>query len=371
MKINFDFSQIARPIVASFASLFHFRKANEKEEPKERVSVGLDIGSVTMAVSQLADRNGKLVLDKAGVVGLKPGESVSSQIKSLFAQLQITEKRVNVSLKGHGIILRFISFPRMTRSEFESAIQYEAEKYIPFSISEVAIDFHFLESQTAQAASSKTMDVLLVAVRKQEVMKLVKLLQEAELQPAVIDVDAIAVTNDLLHSVDQIADKIVVAIDIGAKDTNINIIDKGILRFSRDIAFGCQDIRNYLMKKMEISEAAANEIVLNQSNSKSEHEDALRQSVTSLIQEIKVSMTYYQNQHQDLPLPSAIYMCGGGAQIPALRQALQQEANLNIVLWNPTEKLEIGSEVNRQDVSKHYPFLSVSVGLALRGCVSA
>ena len=175
---------------------------------KNDVTVGLDIGRAYINLIQIQKTEGGVVLEKFVHQQILPNVPLSAQIKNLFQEAQITQKRVRVSLKGQGVILRFISFPKMTPEEFQSSIQYEAEKYLPFAMAEVIFDFYIADKIKSAGDPGRMMEVILVAARKQEIFKLIKTLQDAELQPESVDVDAVAFTNAFVAAEKEAKDKV-------------------------------------------------------------------------------------------------------------------------------------------------------------------
>ncbi len=351
------------PELSLFANKF---SKKEKTSARNKVSIGLDIGRAHMNVVQILRTTESAILEKYTHHQVVPNTPIPSQLKNLFQAAQVNEKNVRVSIKGQGVILRFISFPRMAREEFESAIQYEAEKYLPFAMSEVVLDFHIVDAPKSKTDSLKTMDVILVAARRQEVLKLVKNLQEANLQPDSIDVDAIAFTNAFLFAKKDAMEKVYVLIDFGAKDVNINIMDHGTLRFSRDITFGGYDITQFLKRKLQIEDQQAIAIQTAPDKNNLAHAEALTQSCASLIQEIKLSLNYYYGQHADIDRPTCIFVSGGLAKMDILRAAIERETGISVSQWNPLEPFSIGPEIKKSELEGFQSYLPVCLGLALR-----
>ena len=80
----------------------------------------------------------------------------------------------------------------MTEEEMESSIQWEAEQYIPFDISEVNLDFQILGPD---AKDPSQMNVILVAAKKDFVNDYVTVFKECGLNPLVMDIDCFAIEN--------------------------------------------------------------------------------------------------------------------------------------------------------------------------------
>jgi len=362
MKILSSFSGRAAKWLNASKAASASRQSNQIHS-----AIGLDIGNTSLTIVQLSMAQNKIVLEKAEHESLKPDIPLSAQIKNLFLTAGIAEKKVCISMKGHGVILRFISFPKMPREEFESAIQYEAEKYIPFSMSEVVLDFHIVDSAKQATAPTKNMDVILVAARKQEVMKLISTIQGAELQPTAVDVDAIAFANAFVQTTQETKEKTSVLIDFGSRNTNINVLERGVLRFSRDISLGGADITAFLIKKLGLNEIDAYKVQTKKAWDDPAQEQALKASFSAMIQEIKLSLNYFQSQHQDIEAPSSIYVSGGVSQIDLLRSTLEQEAGIKVFQWNPLDKIQPSVNMDREKLKILQPFLPVAIGLALRG----
>ena len=125
-----------------------------------RQLVGLDIGSSAIKVAQLKESKGRYFLQKFGV---KPLESevivdgtvmdegrVVSAIQELFAEANVKNKHVAISISGHAVIVKKISLPPMPDEELEGQVKLAAEQYIPFDINEVNIDFHVLSPDVSE-----------------------------------------------------------------------------------------------------------------------------------------------------------------------------------------------------------------------------
>ena len=87
---------------------------------------------------------------------------------ALFENKAFKTKEVAASLSGNAVIVKKISLPVMTEAELAESIYWEAEQYIPFDIQDVNLDYQILDAGTG-ADSKGTMDVLLVAAKKEKI----------------------------------------------------------------------------------------------------------------------------------------------------------------------------------------------------------
>src|SRR5690606_13440124 len=92
-----------------------------------------------------------------------------------------------------------IHVPRMTVQELDEAIKWEAERYIPFPIDEVMLDYFVLDNPE-DVEEGGQLEVVIAAARLDEVTQQVEYLKQAGLEPYVIDVKPFALLRSLKRS---------------------------------------------------------------------------------------------------------------------------------------------------------------------------
>src|SRR5207253_10334661 len=117
------------------------------------------------------------------------------------------------------------------------SIFWEAEQYIPFDIQDVNLDYQILNPGTAAGAGG-TMDVLLVAAKKEKIADYTGVISQAGRVPIVVDVDAFALQNAYELNYGFEPEAVVVLLNAGASAININILTGGHSVFTRDISIG-------------------------------------------------------------------------------------------------------------------------------------
>src|SRR6266446_73946 len=171
---------------------------------KPKAVVGLDIGSSSVkAVELKSTGNG----DRVAAFAIQPvppdsivdgplidGAVVADAIRRVFDNKAFKTKDVAASLSGNAVIVKKINLPAMTEAELAESIYWEAEQYIPFDIQDVNLDYQILDPGTS-AESKGTMDVLLVAAKKEKIADYTGVIAQAGRVPVVVDVDAFALQN--------------------------------------------------------------------------------------------------------------------------------------------------------------------------------
>ncbi len=84
----------------------------------------------------------------------------------------------------------------LEESELRSAIEFQAQDYIPIPIEEAVFDFHITERVTGEDGVEK-LKVLVVAAQKAMVMDFINAVKKAKLNVAGIDLQAFAMLRSL------------------------------------------------------------------------------------------------------------------------------------------------------------------------------
>jgi Tfp pilus assembly protein PilN len=159
-------------------------------------------------------------------------QAVITAIKKVLEENHISARKVNTALAGKDVLIRYFQIPKIPRKEWESAVKFEAKKYIPFKIEELMWDFHVVSPKD----KAPKMDVTFVAVKKELAKKHLSLLEKAglkvqTLEPAPFGMVRLAVlANQLLK------DKPTAIVDIDYGMADINIVKDRICYLTRDVS---------------------------------------------------------------------------------------------------------------------------------------
>jgi len=338
--------------------------------------IGIDIGSSSVKVVQLKDVRGGYQLVNLGMAMLPPeaivdnaimdSSSLVSVIRDLVESHRIKTKNVATSISGHSVIIRKIQLPIMTEEEMEASIQWEAEQYIPFEISEVNLDFQILGPD---ANDSSQMNVILVAAKKDFVNDYVALFKECGLNPLVMDVDCFAVANVFEANYGVSENEIVALIDLGASSLNVNILRGGMSVFTRDIQMGGNIYNEELQKRLGLNSEDAETVKLGgEAGGVSQDTVAaiIEDATEALTTDIQRSLDFFSASSSD-ERPRKIYITGGVSKVPAIRASLAQRLGVDVQLVDPWRQISY----NKKDFDPDYlqavgPLFTVAVGLAMR-----
>ena len=137
----------------------------------------------------------------------------------------------------------------MTEAELSESIYWEAEQYIPFDIQDVNLDYEILEAGTGQDQGS--MDVLLVAAKKDKIGDYTNVISQAGRTPAIVDVDVFALQNAFEANYGFESGNVVALLNAGASAININILSGSQSVFTRDVSMGGNAFTEAVQKELE------------------------------------------------------------------------------------------------------------------------
>jgi len=338
--------------------------------------IGLDIGSSSIKLVELVESKNTYKLQNLGIAPLPPeaivdgalmdSVTIIDAIRQLIANTKAKTKDVITSVSGHSVIVKKITLPLMSDSELEESIQWEAERYIPFDINEVNIDFQIFGSSSE---NPEVMDVVLVAAKKDIINDYVSVIIESGLNPVIIDVDAFAIENMLSVNYEMEKDETVAMANVGASITNINILKNNMTAFTRDIFKGGNQITEEIQRQLHIDYEEAEKIKVGSkidATSQSIIQEVLRSASESLAIEIGNSMEFFQSTTTYEKI-SKLYLSGGGSKIKDFDIVLQQHIGIPVEIVNPFKKIEYSEKnFDLEYLREIGPMMAVGVGLATR-----
>jgi len=344
---------------------------------KKKDAVAFDIGSNSIKLVQMRQAKSGWELVKLGIASLPPeaivdgsiidSMTVTNTIKELMEEHGIKVKEAVSSLTGHSVIIKKVSFPAMTEDELADSIQWEAEQYIPFPITDVNIDFQILGADTEGTGQ---MDVMLVAVKKDVINDYTNVIKEAGLNPVVIDVDSFALENMMEINYPVTPGENIAMVNIGASITSISVLLGGLTIFTRSIPMGGNQFTEEIQRQLNISFKDAEDFKV---GAKAPDEDAagslpfaMETVSTNLAFEVKRSLDFFLGGSQG-GYVSKIYLSGGGAKADGLLNLMQEKTSIPAEMIEPFKNVETGDtgpdEAELKDLA---PYFGVAVGLATR-----
>jgi type IV pilus assembly protein PilM len=333
--------------------------------------VGLDVGTRFIKAVQLTENNGKYSVTEFGCMEIPPDISHTDALGEFFSKKKFKTKRVASSVSGRFVFVRYINMPVMTDEELVNAAKYELGKYIPVEVDEVLHDSQKLEELPVSEGHEAEMRVLLVAAKRTFIDEHVAMLEQAGLQPAIVDVDSFALGNayELSGLVNPDAvrpGKLVALADIGATKTNINIMSDSVSYFTREFYKGGDDITDAVSKKLGLEMKDAEN--LKRSPPEDRHQevmDCVGGAIEDICHDINISIDYFENQYDRKV--DEVFLVGGASQTLGLDEILEKTVQKKVWKWNPAQYMELKlDDASRDLLTANAASVAISLGLASR-----
>jgi type IV pilus assembly protein PilM len=345
---------------------------------KAKSVVGLDIGSSALKAVELkaAGKGFKVIAfatepippDSIVDGAIIDGTAVAEAIRRLFENKAFKSKEVAASLSGNAVIVKKITLPVMTEAELAESIYWEAEQYVPYDIQDVNLDYQILDAGTG-ADSKGTMEVLLVAAKKEKIADYTGVISQAGRTPVVVDVDAFALQNayEMNYGLDPLA--VVVLLNAGASAININILTGGQSLFTRDISIGGNAYTEAVQKELNLPSEAAEQVKKGQpvdGASFDEVRPVLHAVTENVLLEIQKTFDFFKATAASDRI-DRIYLSGGASRVDGFAAALEERFGSPVELFDPFKKMAFEpGKLGVADPDALVPTAAVAVGLALR-----
>ena len=345
---------------------------------KSKPVVGLDIGSSAVKAVELRPSGKGYKVVAFAVQPVPPdsivdgaiidGTAVADSIKRLFENKAFKTKEVAASLSGNSVIVKKISLPLMTEAELSESIYWEAEQYIPFDIQDVNLDYQILNPGTSGDAQG-TMEVLLVAAKKEKIADYTGVISQAGRTPVVVDVDAFALQNAFEVNYGVEAGQVVVLLNAGASAININIVTGDQSVFTRDVSMGGNAYTEAVQKELNLPFETAEQLKKGIDVEGATFEDVkpVLQNITeSVIMEVQKTFDFFKASATSDRI-DRIVLSGGTSRVHGLAEALQERFGTTVESFDPFRKIAFEpAKFNVDDPENLLPSAAVAVGLALR-----
>jgi type IV pilus assembly protein PilM len=267
--------------------------------------MGLDIGSSAVKAIELKPSGKGFRVTAFGIEPIPPdsivdgaiidGGAVADAVRRLFANSQFKAREVAASLSGNSVIVKKITLPAMTGQELAESIYWEAEQYIPFDIQDVNLDYEVLTP--AGTDNQGTMDVLLVAAKKDKIGDYTSVITQAGRTPVVVDVDAFALQNAYEVNYGFELGTTVALLNAGASATNINILHGAQSVFTRDISMGGNAFTEAVQRELGLPYELAEQLKKGQDVDGATYEDArpvLKAMTDNILLEVEKTFDFFK-----------------------------------------------------------------------------
>lgn len=348
--------------------------------------VGVDLGRSSIKLVQLRSTRRGLRLVYAGLTELPVAESPTTDpgiglaLMDLFQRGKLKREKAAVNFIGKTPVIRYLTLPKMPKEELKEAVKWEAKKIAPIPIEEMVLDFLVVGEQEDREV--KRLEMVVVAAERSVVLGQYNDLKRLGLNITAVDVNPLALLNAVRLNYAADLNDNVVFVDIGAGKTDINITKRGVLRFTRNVQIGGEEITKAIERELQVSRDEA-ETMKRQRGMLSEGsgvgvsgadlpagqaggrlKDVIQREVDRIVLETQRSIDYYRAQFREGAVKKVILM-GGTPLLPGFQDYFSTYFETRVEMDDPFAEIYC-DEPSFAELRIMAPRFSTSVGLALR-----
>jgi type IV pilus assembly protein PilM len=345
---------------------------------KSPALIGVDISSTSIKLVELADAGKgvhrleryvveplpKDVVTDGNIANL---DQVSEGLKRAWKRLGTRNRNVAMALPAAMVITKKIIVPSGQKEEdLELTVEAEANQYIPFALDEVNLDFQILGPAPN---NPDEVEILIAASRKEKVEDRVAIAESAGLKPRVMDVENYATQEAFRLIAPSLPangrDQNIALVDIGAHVTHFYVLRNDQFLFSRDQAFGGNQLTYDIQRAFNLSPEEAESAKKNQGLPENYDADVLQPFMETLALEVTRALQFFFTSTAYSQVDQ-IVVSGGGALLPGLDELVAKRAGVATVVANPFGTMAVADSIRPRQLAQDAPLLLIACGLAMR-----
>ena len=340
--------------------------------------IGVDVSSSALKLVELTEAGkGAYRLERYAIEPLAKDlvtdgnitnlDQVSDALRRAHKRLGSRNKSVAMALPAAMVITKKIIVPAgQTEEELELQVEVEANQYIPFALDEVNLDFQILGPAPN---NPDEVEVLIAASRKEKVEDRVAVAEAAGLKPRVMDVESYATEEAFQMIAPSLPangrDQNIALVDVGAHVMHFYVLRNNQILFSRDQAFGGNQLTHEIQRAFNLSPEEAESAKRNAGLPENYDADVLHPFMETLALEVTRALQFFFTSTSYSQIDQVV-LAGGCALLPGLDELVGKRAGVNAMVGNPFASMSVSDRIRPRQLAVDAPLLLIACGLALR-----
>lgn len=336
--------------------------------------LGVDIGSTSLKLVQMSHDRGRWTLDGYAVEPLASNllvdgqmldtDEISARIKKAVKKHKFKAKHAIAAVSYSDVITKSLSNTHALQDrDLEHWVAFEIEKFVPYSVDELRLDFHQHDNST---------EVSVIACRRETVDNLAECLDAAGLEAAAVDVSSYALGRALKHVLLGYAgggmNALSAVVEIGATATRYSVFSAEKLLFHHDLPSDAGTLVHQFAEVYRLPLDVAEAQFLSNRFPKGFSGKVLRPYMKQVIGDIQRGAQYFAASGQSKGQSSDIghiFLAGGVAQIKGIDRVLQKSLGIEVHTLDTLASVGSHKKLDRNAINKQAPQLALACGLAM------
>lgn len=331
--------------------------------------VGIDIGSTSIKKLELSKQGDTYQVEDYAVVPLPKGVVVDKSIEKVDVVIQHLERLlksssgVALAIPTLNVVQRIESMDAdLPTREIHRNVLSQLDKFIPFPVSEVCMDYDIRDEKIGSRVSRK---VAIVAARNDSVRPKLEVLEMAGITAHIVTVEDVAVEK-VIPFIVKPSDGLCALFDFGYSTTVLYVIKDNKIIYSRVHDFGgvnlSNTIQSYYSCEADEVEAIRNQKIKEQDGGFKEYilDPFVLETTQQFSQAIQLCMS-----SSDVEQIDKVLISGGGALLEGLTESIEAELGYQTRIGCPFDKMMISPKINKAQFDKEKASLLTVCGLAM------
>lgn len=337
--------------------------------------LGVDIGSFSTKLVELIPKNGGMELSAYAFSENKnifkdPNQSkdqeyITRVIRKIYEESGASSKAAVSTIPSFSVFSSVINLHNVETKDMREAVEWEAKKLIPLPLEEMALDWKII-------GSSKNGDkrVFLTGSPKKLTKKYVDIFRQTDLNLVSLETESFSLIRSLMGD-----DKsTVMLVQMGASNTDIFIVQKGIPILNRSIDSGGTAITKAVAGNLNIGLSRAEQFKMDMGmNTEGAAGGVIPKTIASslnpVVNEIKYLLNLYKNSNsskdREAENVEKIILSGGASLLPGLSKHLSDNLDMNVIIGDPWSRISYPQEL-KPVLSGIGPIMSIAAGSAIK-----
>lgn len=347
---------------------------------KKPNSFGVDVGTKSIKIVEVSQKKEGVVLENYAELNLdfacrdffrsfdknnlNPDiDNISTALRMIIAEAEIKNKMATFSLPDFATFYSSFQMPPMSKKEIDSAVGFEARKYIPLPMSEVVLDWQLINQEKAIDKEGKT-EVLVMAVPKIVIGQYKEIAEKSGIILSSLEAEAMALKRSLLFKEE---DNNACLVEIGYQSANVSIVNDGFMKMSFSFDIAGKDLTSIIAERFDVdtheAEKAKRKYGIIEGG-----ELSLKEILEPVLLQIttKIKKIIKEVDAKEGVATKRIILSGGTSLMPGLLDYFKSSFNgINVELGKPFEKINYNKslEEKMEEINANY---AIALGEALR-----
>src|SRR5438132_119148 len=347
---------------------------------------GIDLGQCALKALRVENVEGQLTATDFDYVehpkilsqpDADPDQLTREALEKFLSRNTLRGDQVAISVPGQSGLARFVKLPPVEEKKIGDIVRFEAKQQIPFNLEEVVWDYQKLNTGTVSDGFAMETEIGLFAIKRDTVSRYLQHFKDVNVEVHIVQMAPLALCNyvsyDLLEaglegSEEKGKKRCIVALDIGADNSNLVITDGQRIIWQRPIPLGGNHFTRALTKDMKLTFAKAEHLKRNATKSPELKQilSSLKPVLNDFVGEVQRSLGYFTNTHRDATVEYMIGL-GNAFRLPGLQKFLGEKLQLDVRKLQKLERLNGEGIITSSAYTENVLTFGVAYGLALQG----